>query len=283
MKIELDCLSCIFRQTLEAARMATDDENLMREIINEYAKIIPQIGLDETAPEIVGKIQNIIKEKTNQTDPYHQFKNNNIQKALDYHFEIVKIIEKADDPLRTALIMSAAGNVMDAGVSLKINLKNSIEQADKDGFIRSDFQDFKQKLKKNKSVLLIADNAGEAVFDKLLIKEINKFGVNVTYAVRQEPVLNDVTLREADFLGIGYEANLISSGNKTPGVILKNSSDEFKKYYREADIRISKGQGNLEGLSEEKEEIYFLLKAKCEFVADLLKVREGDLVFILNS
>ncbi|MFW6390063.1 MAG: ARMT1-like domain-containing protein [Halanaerobiales bacterium] len=62
-----------------------------------------------------------------------------------------------------------------------------------------------------------------------------------------------------------------------------DASEEFKKYYREADIRISKGQGNLEGLSEEKQEIYFLLKAKCELVAELLKVNVGDLVFVLNS
>ncbi|MFW6026997.1 MAG: damage-control phosphatase ARMT1 family protein [Candidatus Woesearchaeota archaeon] len=283
MKIELDCLACIFRQTLEAGRMVTEDENLIREILNEYAKIIPDIDPDETAPEIVGKIQSIIKEKTHQTDPYHQYKNDNIQKALDYYPEIVKIIETAEDPLHAALIMAAVGNSMDAGVSLKTNLKNSIEQADLDGFIRSDYKNFKQKLDKNKSILFIADNAGEAVFDKLLLKELNKYKVNITYAVREEPVLNDVTRREAELIGIGEECNLISSGNKTPGLILKNSSEEFKKYYREADIRISKGQGNLEGLSEEKQEIYFLLKAKCELVAELLKVNVGDLVFVLNS
>ena len=282
MKIKFDCLPCIFRQTIEASQMAAENEEVIREIINEYAKMIPDISFEDTGPEVVTRVQNIIKDKTGKIDPYHDFKNKNIKKALSHYPDIEQNIEKSDQPLLNALIMSAMGNAIDAGVSLKVDMKSSIDKAAEFGFIKSDFKKFKNILEDSQNVLIIADNAGEAVFDRLLIKELNKYNVEITYAVREKPILNDVTLREAKGLGIDESCNLISSGCKAPGLILEKSSNTFKKYYKNADLRISKGQGNLEGLSEVKEDIFFLLKAKCELVADLLGVEVGDLVFILN-
>lgn len=283
MKIELDCLPCIFRQTVEAGRMVTDDKYLIKEIIDEFTKIIPKISFDDSGPEVVARVQNIIKVKTGIVDPYHEFKNNNIKKALSHYPDIVEKIEKSKDPLKGALVMSAMGNSLDAGVSLEVDLERNRERAVKDGFIRSDYNVFKEKLIKSKNALIIADNASEAVFDRLLIRELKKFNVDITYAVRDKPVLNDVTLREACAIDIDKNCNLISSGCKTPGLILEKTNNKFKEYYRNADLRISKGQGNLEGLSEVQEEIFFLLKAKCDLVANLLNVEVGDLVFILKD
>ncbi len=263
--------------------MATDDKELVREIVNEYARMIPKITENDLAPEVVGRIQKSIKEKTGQEDPYQDCKNNNIQSALSYYPEIEKVIDESDDPLLDSLIMSGMGNSLDAGVNLKVNLGENIKQALADGFIRSDYKIFQERIDKSQNVLIIADNAGEAVFDRLLIKELNKYDINLTYAVREEPVLNDATVREACELGIDRSCNLISSGCKTPGLILEKTSNEFKKLFRKADLRISKGQGNLEGLSDVEDDIFFLLKAKCDLVAEILRVDVGDLVFILKN
>ena len=228
MKIELDCLSCIFRQTLEAARMAADDEKVVREIIDEYARLVPDIDKNSRGPEVVAEVQNIIKDKTGVKDPYHDFKNDNIKSALIQYPRVKEILNNNEDSLLAALIMSAMGNSIDAGVSLEVDLETSISKAVEEGFIRSDYSLFKEKLKNSQDILIIADNAGEAIFDKLLIKELKKYEVNITYAVREEPVLNDITLREAEGMDLGKECNLISSGCKSPGIIMEDTSDQFK-------------------------------------------------------
>ncbi|WP_018248703.1 damage-control phosphatase ARMT1 family protein [Orenia marismortui] len=279
MELRLDCLPCIFRQTLEGSRMATEDEALIREILNEYAQLIPKLDSKEKAPAIVGKVHQIIKEKTGVADPYQKFKEEHMKLALNLYPKVKKIIKDATDSLQGALIMAATGNSIDAGLFSKVNIKDQIEDALENGFVQSDFELFKEKLKSEAKVLIIGDNAGEAIFDKLLIKELNKFGVEITYATREVPVLNDVSIKEAKEIGLDQISKLISSGCKTPGTILNNTTQEFRLAYQQADIIISKGQGNLEGLSSVSAPIFFLLKAKCNLVARILDVNEGDLVF----
>lgn len=180
--------------------------------------------------------------------------------------------------------MAATGNSIDAGMFSEVNIehqiKNSVENSE---FADSDLKSFKNKLDPDTDILIIGDNSGEAVFDKLLIEELNDYGVDITYATREVPVLNDITLKEAKKIGLSEVCKVISSGSKAPGMILKQANDEFINVYQRADIIISKGQGNLEALSDVKEPIFFLLKAKCKLVAQLLEVDKGELVFKLND
>ena len=286
MKIELDCFSCIFRQVLEAGRMSTDDEKLIRDILNHYANMIPEIKENDTAPGVVADIQKIIKEKTNKKDPYKDFKEKHIKWALKLYSDVKEIIESSDETLQAALIMSAMGNSIDAGVSLDVDIDSSIKNAVNRGFSYSDFNIFNEQLKKSKSLLIIADNAGEAVFDKLMIEEFNKYyNLDIIYAVRGEPILNDVTMKEAKKIGINNVCKLISSGCDTPGMILDRVNDNFENLFKNSDVIISKGQGNYEGLSEVKRPVFFLLKAKCDLIANKLGsgIKKGDLVFMLNN
>ena len=282
MKIKLDCLPCIFRQVLESARMATDDEKLIREIMNKYAKIIPEIDNNTMAPIIAGKMQKIIKNKTGVSDPYQEFKNKNLQQVERFLPVVKKEINRADDSIFAALIMSAMGNSIDAGVSLNVDIENNIEMALDNGFAYSDYDKFKKELLNAEKLLIIADNVGEALFDRILLKELNDYDIEITYAVREIPVLNDISKKEAFMLGLNEYANIIKSGSTAPGMVMEEASDVFINAYENADIIISKGQGNLEGLSEVDKEIYFLLKAKCDLVANLLDVNVGDFVFILK-
>ena len=282
MKIKLDCLPCIFRQVLESARMASDDKELIREIMNKYAEMIPEIDDNTMAPIIAGKMQEFVKKKTGVSDPYKEFKNRNLQTTEKFLPKVNRKIDENVDSIFASLIMSAMGNSIDAGVSLNVDIETNIEMAFKNGFAYSDYDQFKKELSNAKKLLIIADNVGEALFDRILLKELNNYDIEITYAVREIPVLNDISEKEAIMLGIDEYANIIKSGSTAPGMVMEEASDVFINAYENADIIISKGQGNLEGLSEVDKEIYFLLKAKCDLVANLLDVNVGDFVFILK-
>lgn len=283
MNLEFDCIPCIFRQVLEASRMVTEDEKLIRDILNKYALRIPEIKMDESAPLIVTEMQNFIKEVTGKEDPYYNFKKRNIKKARELYSHVENTVKTHKDPLLAALLMSAMGNSIDAGVSLDVDIDGNIKNALKSGFKYSDYNKFLERLDGAKRVLIIADNAGEAVFDRLLIQELNKEKLDITYAVRDKAILNDVTLKEARDIGIDKYCKLISSGCDTPGLILDRVSSQFMKIYNDAEIIISKGQGNLEGLLGTEREIFFLMKVKCHLIAKKLGsgLEVGDFIFKL--
>jgi hypothetical protein len=258
-----------------------EDRKITKDILNEYARMIPDITDDDSAPQIVTRIQNFIKQKTGKDDIYSEFKEKNIKTAQQYYPTIEKLVKSSEDPLLSALIMSAVGNSIDAGVSLNVDIEENVKRAIENEFSHSDYPFFKEQLFNANSILIIADNAGEAVFDKLLIQELLKYKVNLTYAVRDKPILNDVTMKEAKDIGIDRYCSLISSGCDTPGIILKKASKEFLQIFSNADIIISKGQGNLEGLLDESRPIFYLLKIKCDVIAKRLNcgLKTGDFVF----
>jgi len=142
-------------------------------------------------------------------------------------------------------------------------------------FALSDFHHFQKHLSKAKTILYIGDNAGESVFDRLLIETMNK---KTFYAVREVPVINDVTKLDALESGLDQVSEIISSGSHAPGTMLNGCSSKFNELFKKADMVISKGQGNYEGLSDERRSIFFLLKAKCPVIAQHLGVTENDIV-----
>jgi|SRR5690554_3064750 len=285
MKIEFDCVPCIYRQVLEASRMVINEEQdreLIRDIINEFARMVPEIKNEENAPQVVAKIQNYIKQRTGINDPYYKFKKKNMESAFKYYPDVVQSVKKSRDSLLASLVMSAMGNSIDAGISLDIDIKGNIKEAVEKGFKYSDYQIFKTKLRNADRLLLIADNVGEAVFDKLLIQELLQYKLKIIYAVRETPILNDITIKEAKKIGLNNYCTVISSGCDTPGTILSSSNTKFINEYSKADIIISKGQGNLEGLLDDSRPIFFLLKIKCDLISRRLNngLQTGDFVFI---
>jgi uncharacterized protein with ATP-grasp and redox domains len=137
------------------------------------------------------------------------------------------------------------------------------------------YESFKRSMENAKTILYIGDNAGETVFDKILMETFQK---DTIFAVRDVPIINDATIEDAQKSGIDRIARIVSSGCDTPGTILKRCSPEFMDIFRTADIIISKGQGNYEGLSDEKREIFFLLKVKCRVVARNLDAQVGEMI-----
>jgi uncharacterized protein with ATP-grasp and redox domains len=189
-----------------------------------------------------------------------------------------EIIKESLDPLETTLRLSTAGNIIDFGAAREFDLHATIQQVLTADFSIYDLQAIKLALANAKTILFLADNAGETVFDKLLIEQINK---PVLYAVKSSPVLNDATRTDAVYAGVDQVATIIETGNSIPGASLEKCTPEFYRLFQSADLIISKGQGNYEMLSENSEPIFFLLKAKCALVARDLQVPLGS--FILKK
>jgi damage-control phosphatase, subfamily I len=275
MKTYLDCIPCFMNQALRVGRIATNDEGKIKQILDEIGLLIHKIPMENTPPETGAIIYKRINEITANSDPYKEIKAKNIQHAMQLYSGLKQKVKDSDDCLLTAIRLAVAGNVIDLGVEKEFNLVEDIETILQQKFAIFDYEQFKQELTVADNVLYIGDNAGEAVFDKILIEELRK---PVTFIVRKVPIINDVTIKEAKQIGLDKLAKIISSGSDAPGTILSMCNSEFLKEFEKADMIISKGQGNYEGLSGTKRSIFFLLKAKCPVIARNICVQENDII-----
>lgn len=275
MRTYLDCLPCFLSQALRAGRIATDDEKKIKRLLDEVGMALKDIPLECTPPEAGILIYGKVREISGVFDPYRETKIENTEKALSLYPRLKKLVRESTDPLLTAIRIAIAGNVIDFGVNENFDIEKEVEETLQKEFAIFDYESFKERLGQVDKVLYLGDNAGESVFDKILIEELKK---PVTYAVREIPVINDVTWDDALMAGLDEVATIISSGTNAPGTILKTCSSEFMEIYENSDMVISKGQGNYEALSEDKRPIFFLLKVKCHVIASDLDVKEGDIV-----
>jgi hypothetical protein len=289
MRTYLDCIPCFYRQALETARLAGANEIVIKKIIDELSKLIPDFPLEASPPEMGRTIYALLRKITGVKNSFKEIKENSNKFALNLYPELKRKINNSEDRLLTVVKLSIAGNVIDYGVKNSINVEEEINKILNEDF-KSDndnnktvfrYQEFKEILSKVKHIIYLADNAGEVVFDRLLIEELTeKLGKQVIYVVRDKPVINDALMEDALFCGINKVAKVISSGSDAPGTILKHCSSEFIELYQNAELIISKGQGNYESLSEENKLIFFLFRAKCPLIAEDVGCKIGDMVLV---
>ncbi|MFP4023670.1 MAG: damage-control phosphatase ARMT1 family protein [Thiohalospira sp.] len=275
MKTYLECIPCFMQQAYRAAKFATHDEEIIKQVLDSTGEMIKTISLNATPPETGNFIYKNIRDITLNNDPYKDIKKANINEALKLYPDLKKQIEKSEDQLLTAIRIAIAGNVIDLGVNKSFNIIEDLHKILKQDFAAFDYDAFKEHLHKVKSILYIGDNAGESVFDRLLIETISK---PTTFVVREVPVINDCIKEDAVASGLDKAAEIISSGSTAPATILSLCNSSFIEKFNQADLVISKGQGNYEGLSEVSRPVFFLLKAKCKVIARDLGVNENDIV-----
>ncbi|MBW2049891.1 MAG: DUF89 family protein [Deltaproteobacteria bacterium] len=275
MKTYLDCLPCFLNQALRAARIATDDEKKIKKVLDEVGMMLKNIPLKSSPPESGRLIYRKVGEITGNLDPFREIKGKSTEQALSLYPSMKSLVEKSNDRLLTAIRISIAGNVIDFGANWRFDLNAEVAEILVRDFAVCDYKRFKDQLNEAHKILYIGDNAGECVFDRILIEEMKK---PVIYVVRDIPIINDATYEDAEQAGIDKVATILSSGTDGPGTILKTCSPEFKRIYDSAEFIISKGQGNYEALSNEKRPIFYLLKAKCHVIANDIGVGEGDIV-----
>jgi damage-control phosphatase, subfamily I len=291
MKTYLDCIPCFFKQGLASARILGTDEKVQKHIVDNIAKVIPSFPLLSTPPEMGKIIYDIIKDALQKDDPFRELKQKSNSLVLEIYGDMKKEIQNSSDRLLTSLNFSIAGNIIDYGANHSLKLEKEIESITRKSkkvsrnSINFQYAKFKKKLEKAGLILFIGDNAGEIALDKLFVEEIKRMypGKRMVYAVREKPVINDATLEDARFVGLDKTVEVISSGSIIPGTSLKRCNKEFISLFKDADIIISKGQGNFETLSDEPEPIFFLLTVKCGVVAKMLNAETGDIVLKENK
>lgn len=275
MKTYLDCIPCFMKQALRAGRISGMDESGVKQLLDEVGCMIRDLPLESTPPATGDLIYGKIRQMTGVNDPYNEIKKETIREALELYPELKNIVRKSDNRMLTAAKIAIAGNVIDLGVGNDFNIAKDVHAILNQEFAILHFEEFLESLNEAESVLYLGDNAGESVFDKLLIEELGK---PVTYVVRDIPVINDVTMEDAIDSGLDTVAEIISSGSSAPAIIPSLCSDGFLDRFESAEMIISKGQGNYEGLSNIERPIFVLLKAKCQVIANDLGVDTGDII-----
>lgn len=270
MKLYLDCYPCFVRMALNSARLVGADEKIQKKVVDETLKKLSTLSMEQKAPDIAKHVFALITEIIGNNDPYKDIKKKSNDIALSFYPLLKEMIQESEDPLLQAFKISAAGNIIDLGAFNSVDIETEINKIPELSFSINHFSKFEEEVSDSKLLLFIGDNAGEIVFDKLLIEILKKQypELEIIYAVRGRPVLNDATADDAEYTGINELVKVISSGSSTTGTILNECSGEFLRIYDRADIVLSKGMGNYETLHEETEKnIYFILRIKCDLIA----------------
>ena len=258
--------------------MATDDEAVREQLLREVLRAASKMDLRQSPPVMGQHIHRLIRELTGSSDPYREPKARFNHLALDMYPELKKRVARSADPLETAIRLAIAGNVIDLGVNSSLNeqeVHDAIDHALQASF-DGDARAFGEAVSSAKAILYLVDNAGEIVFDRLLIEQLPL--EKVTVAVKGSPVLNDAIMEDAQTTGLSELVNVIDNGSDAPGTILDDCSELFRRRFEKADFVIAKGQGNYETLSDVDKDIFFVLKAKCPVIARHLDCEVGSLV-----
>ncbi len=276
MKTYSECIPCFYRQALDAARLAGADDDVSKKILEDVTEVVSQLSFDLSPPEIARAVYSIVEEHTGGRDLYGEIKRSSNSMAMELYPRMKQVVESSDDVLLSAVRLAVAGNVIDYGVPHAFDIEEEIEECLDKEFAIFDFNEFAEAVRGAKNILYILDNAGEIVFDRILVEEMPA-GKTVC-AVRSTPIINDVTMEDAVSVGLDKIVKVIPSGSDIPGTVVNECTKEFRRYYKNADLIISKGQGNYETLADERKPIFFIFKAKCAVVAKHVGCQMGDII-----
>lgn len=281
MKISKECLDCIYNQSTRVSdflQVTPTQAQYISQIANKH---IEQFNHDSTPPHNATPMYESIAKYLQVEDIYVDMKEEASKSALSFVSTCKENIEKIDDKLQGAIKTAIAGNVIDLAAEVMFDLDDEIQNIFKTDFAIDDFESLKEKLSKTKTLVYLADNAGEEIFDKICIETIKEIypDIEVYYFVRGKPIINDLTIAHAKRSGLDEVATLIDSGVPTPGYAIDLAYSSAHEIFKSADCIISKGMGNYECLGEEKNfPIYFLLKVKCRVVARAINATLGDII-----
>ena len=281
MKTFLDCIPCFLRQALEAARMATDDESIHKQILRDVLNLTKNMDLHQSPPAMARQIHRCLRELIENPDPYRALKQKHNQLALQLYDKLKSNIQRSANPLEIAVRLAIAGNIIDMGVKTSVSdndIAQTIQRSLTEPFNHAMVEQLRSDADNASNILYVADNAGEIVFDRLLIEQLPM--EKITVVVRGFPIINDATMEDAIAAGLTEIVKVIDNGSDAPGTILETCSDEFLSCFNQADLIIAKGQGNYETLSDIDKNIYFILKAKCPVIASDLNCPVGQMVLI---
>ena len=257
------------------------DEKTTKRVLDESAKMLPSFSMSKNPPQNATPMYEMISTLLDKPDLYKEVKENSIEKAREFIPDCKKLIKNSSNPFLTATKIAVAGNVIDLASEFAFDLKDELDKVLDTNFAIDDSKRLEENLSKSETVVYLADNAGENIFDMLYIETLKDIfkDIKVYYFVRSVAIINDISYEELINDPINDIATLVDSGVRTPGIIVEDLNKNAREIFDSADCIISKGMGNYECLSENSEyPIYYLLKVKCQVVANSLKKEVGDII-----
>ncbi|MDI6916539.1 MAG: ARMT1-like domain-containing protein [Thermoplasmatales archaeon] len=279
MRMRHECVPCLLNRVIYEAGLVDPkfSEKAVKEALNILSK---EYSYNANSILVATKVHRRVYEIIENPDPYREIKERSNRIALSLVPKAEKFINNSKDKLKAAVICSIVGNVFDFGIKSSIaapeKLENDFEKMCKNGLDVDDTEKIKKYLKKNSKVLFFTDNCGEIVFDKLLCRQLKKFGVELTIVVRESPIMNDATVKDAEKLGLKDAVDEIMHSSNAVGIDFNEISDELKNRIENADLIMCKGMGMYEAFCEKKyRPIAYLLRTKCRPVADDMGLPEN--------
>lgn len=281
MNIDEACKTCIINQSAKVALAIGADETLTQKLVSSVTQSSQNFSFSHTPPEVATDVYEMMAELAKKADLYEEVKAYSTQNALSYIPFLEHTIARSKDKLLTATKVAIAGNVIDLAAEVEFDLSETIENIFETDFGHDDFEHLQKLLENAKTLLVIGDNAGEHIFDYLFIQTLQTLYplLYISYMVRGNPIINDVTMKEAKEAGFDKLCNLVDSGVNTPGFVYNRANEESQQLFDEVDVVITKGMGNYECLSPSpRKNLCYLLKIKCGVVASSLGKNIGDIV-----
>jgi damage-control phosphatase, subfamily I len=276
LKTYFDCYPCFLRQALSAARLSGADEPQQRSILQKSLSLLQGIPSGANPPEIGYQIHQIVCDIVGTDDPYRETKKLSTQQALKLYPKLKGLVRQSNNPLEMAIRISIAGNIIDFGVGDQIaDLWETVDRVVNQPYAIDHVAEFMGYLKTAPYVLYLADNAGETVFDRVLIETMP---IPVIYTVKSGPFVNDATMEDALAANLDTCATLISNGAQAAGTILALCSEAFRKQFEDAPMIIAKGQANFETLSDAGPKVFCLLQVKCPIIGLDLHLPVGSII-----
>jgi uncharacterized protein with ATP-grasp and redox domains len=280
LNIQTDCIACIFNQALRVTKTLGLDDTSSKKILDLAASHVPKFTFSKNPPQNATPLYQDMAKELGVVDLYYDVKQSSIKKAKELAPKCEQILASSEDKFLTATKIAVVGNVIDLASEVIFDLEREVDNIIDSDFAIDDTNRLYEKLKNSKTLVYLADNAGENIFDLIYIRYLkSEFDLDIYYFVRKEPIINDLTMDDLVDDELHSLCKVVDSGVPTPGIVYELMNDEAKELYDSADCIISKGMGNYECLSESvKNPLFFLLKIKCNVVASSLNEQLGAII-----
>jgi uncharacterized protein with ATP-grasp and redox domains len=284
VKTRLDCIFCIQRQALDTVRLVTDDVKEQEIILRSVMVSILEMNWNTCPPDIADVMYNIIRKESKEDDPYKAVKKECNDIALGMYPELKQIVDRSANPLLTAVRLAIAGNVIDYGTGPNFDINKTISRVLEKKFRIDHFTEFVNNLEESENLVYLTDNAGEILFDKILLETImREYNFEKIFCgVKVTPFINDTTMQDAVYVGIDRMEGVEIMNIEVDENRIDHLNKTFPDIIMESNMIISKGQRNYEALPDNKK-IFFMLLAKCPMIAKELGAKQGDIILKRGS
>ena len=271
------CRSCMLDKNLDRY-----PEGASAELIKEYRETVTRLcdqpGAVPTGPEVHYQVKKLRKRLFGEEEmDYTEIKRHFNDLMLEIEPQLESRVQTSEDPLKSAVQYASMGNFIDFAALDKVEESKLMELIDRAQDIDVDeacLEKLRETASGAKTLVLLTDNCGEIVMDKILLRRILAInpGIEITVIVRGAPVANDATMEDAEQVGLTSFGRCMGNGTTTDGTVLRNLPREAREAIAHADLVIAKGQANYETLYGCGFHIFYIFMCKCMLFMDRFKV-----------